>query len=98
MRSAGPVLVAALVVGAGVQTVGGVEPMLGRGTSDLSLEVSPDFEGVTGDTLSFTVGYGYFLWDRLELRLAADYATIEDVAPGEQDYRAREVDLGACRP
>ena len=65
-----------------------------KGSHDLSLEVSPDFEGVTGDTLDIEAGYGYFLRDRLALRAALRYATIEDIAPGEKDYRRREVTLG----
>ena len=65
-----------------------------KGSQDLSLYVSPDFEGVTGDMLNLEAGYGYFLLEKLALRASIDIATIEDIAPGEKDYRFREIDLG----
>ena len=87
-------LAMALLLSAGGPGASSSEPLLARGTQDLSLELSPDFEGVTGDTLTLEVGYGRFVKDRFELRARAVYETIEDVAPGEKDYRAREVALG----
>ena len=65
-----------------------------KGNHDLSIYVSPDFEGVTGDTLDLAAGYGYYFFDRLALRAAFDLATVEDIAPGEKDYRFREIDAG----
>lgn len=89
-RTLVPVL--ALLLAAAVPAI--AESPFDKGSHDLSLEVSPDFEGVTGDTIDVEAGYGYFLRDKLALRAALRYATIEDVAPGEKDYRRREVTLG----
>ena len=70
------------------------EPRLGKGRQALSLYVSPDFEGVTGDMLRLEAAYLYFFGEKLALGASADYATIEDIAPGEKDYRFSEIDLG----
>ncbi|MCB1041377.1 MAG: outer membrane beta-barrel protein [Acidobacteria bacterium] len=63
------------------------------GKHELQLYISPDLEGVTGDTLVADVGYGFFMKDRYSLGGLFQLKTVEDVAPGEKDYRFREVDF-----
>jgi hypothetical protein len=65
----------------------GAQPLLSRGTQSLALHVSPDFEGAVGDMLLADVSYGWFLRDRLALEATLDYATLEDVAGEDSDYR-----------
>lgn len=71
------------------------EPALDRGVQDLALGGSPDFLGPSGDTLIVDAGYGVFIRDRLLLRGTLDFATVEDIAAGDNDYRMREVGVAA---
>lgn len=43
-------------------------PMLQRGTQELAVHVSPDFEGAIGDMLDARAGFGWFVRDGLSLR------------------------------
>ena len=73
----------------------GAQPMIQRGAQELSVHVSPDFEGAIGDMLLAQAGYGYFVRDRLEARATLGYAVLEDVAGEDSDYRMQEVGLAA---
>jgi outer membrane protein W len=73
----------------------GAQPMIERGSQELSVHVSPDFEGAIGDMLLARAGYGHFVRDRLELRATLGYAVLEDVAGEDSDYRMQEVGLAA---
>lgn len=64
-----------------------------RGTRELSLHISPDFEGAVGDMLLMQAGYGLFLREGLEARLTLGYAVLEDVAGEDSDYRTSELAL-----
>jgi hypothetical protein len=72
-----------------------LRPTIREGGRELSLSGTPDFLGPTGDTLEVSGGYGLFVRDRLLVRASFIYTTVEDIAPGENDYRAREVDIGS---
>jgi opacity protein-like surface antigen len=72
---------------------GQLEPMIYEGGREFSLSGSPDFLGPTGDTLNVSAGYGMFVRDRMLIRASFIYTTVEDIAPGENDYRAREADI-----
>jgi opacity protein-like surface antigen len=67
------------------------EPKLERGTHELSVHVSPDFEGAIGDMLLAQAGYAIFLRDRLAARGTLGYAVLEDVAGEDSDYRMQEL-------
>lgn len=82
-----------LVCYPGACAEGSVKPSLDAGTREFSITGSPDFLGPTGDTLNVSAGYGIFVRDRLLIRASFIYTTVEDIAPGENDYRAREADL-----
>ena len=69
------------------------EPLVGRGTRELSVHVSPDFGGAIGDTIFAEVGFGWFVTERLQVQAAASYEVLEDVAGEDSDYRAKELDL-----
>ena len=71
------------------------DPRIGRGHGELSLHVSPDFEGPVGDTIAADAGYGFFVRDRLALRGTVGYAVLEDVGGEDSDYRMRELDVAA---
>jgi outer membrane protein W len=71
----------------------GAQPMIQRGTQQLSVHVSPDFEGAIGDTLVARAGYGLFLRNRLAVRGTLDYAVLEDVAGNDADYRTTGLGL-----
>lgn len=66
-------------------------PRLERGTRELAVHVSLDFEGAVGDTLAADAGFGWFVRDGLELRGIVSYAVLEDVAARDSDYRTQEV-------
>ncbi len=72
----------------------GAQPMIQKGVHELSVHVSPDFEGAVGDMLFAQAGYGLFLQDRLAVRGTVDYAVLEDVAGEDSDYRTSEFALG----
>jgi hypothetical protein len=69
-------------------------PMIHKGDREISISGSPDFLGPTCDTLNVSGGYGWFARDAVLVRGTFLYSTIEDIAPGENDYRMREVDVG----
>lgn len=87
------VLVAAVI--ASFATAAAAGPLIGRGHGELSLHVSPDFEGPVGDTIAADAGYAFFVRDRLAIRGVLGYAVLEDVAGEDSDYRMREVDAAA---
>jgi opacity protein-like surface antigen len=69
------------------------DPMIKHGNEDLSVHVSPDFEGAIGDMIFVQVGYGIFLRDRLEGRATYSYTLLEDVAGEDSDYKMSELGL-----
>ena len=71
----------------------GAQPMLQKGASELSVHVSPDFEGAIGDMLFADAGYGLFLRDGLAARATLSYTVLEDVAGEDSDYRTSELGL-----
>ncbi|MGH9458422.1 MAG: outer membrane beta-barrel protein [Thermoanaerobaculia bacterium] len=66
---------------------------LERGTRELSLHISPDFEGAVGDMLQMHAGYGLFVRTGWEARATLGYAVFEDVAGEDSDYRTSELSL-----
>lgn len=80
------------------------DPKITKGTRELSLHVSPDFESTIGDMILVQAGYGVFLRDRLELRGTFNYALLEDIAGADADYKMFEygvvgeyhIDLGGA--
>jgi opacity protein-like surface antigen len=66
------------------------QPMIQKGVHELSLHVSPDFEGAVGDMIFAEAGVGLFLWDGFEARGTLSYTILEDVAGEEEDYRTSE--------
>lgn len=83
------VLVLACAAGAGAQ------PMIQRGSHELSIHVSPDFEGAVGDMIDVEAGYGVFVRERLSARAILLYEGLEDVAGEDSDYRSSEIGLAA---
>lgn len=71
------------------------EPLLGKGTRELSVHVDLDFEGPVGDTIAADAGFGWFVRDGLLLRATASYAILEDVAAEDSDYRTSELGVAA---
>jgi hypothetical protein len=67
------------------------QPRLDRGTHELSVHISPDFEGAIGDILVAQGGYGWFARDGFSLRGTLLYAVLEDVAGDDSDYRTSEL-------
>lgn len=67
------------------------QPLLDRGTRELAVHVSLDFEGAVGDTISADAGWGWFWRDGLLLRGTASYAILEDVAAEDSDFRTTEL-------
>lgn len=76
-----------LVSGAGAQ------PMIQKGANELSVHVSPDFEGAIGDMIFAQAGYGRFLWKGLAARGTFSYALLEDIAGEDEDYRTSELGI-----
>lgn len=70
-------------------------PRLERGSQELSLHVSPDFEGAIGDTIFAEAAYGVFVRDRIEIKGALAYHLLEDVAGADSDYRMKGFDVAA---
>lgn len=69
------------------------EPMIRTGNQDLSVHVSPDFEGAIGDMIFVQLGYGRFIRDRLEIRGTYAYTVLEDIAGADSDYKMSELGL-----
>ena len=69
------------------------QPMLQRGTNELSVHISPDFEGAVGDMIFAQAGYGRLVRDGVELRGLVSYTILEDVAGEDSDYRTSEIGL-----
>jgi opacity protein-like surface antigen len=70
-------------------------PRIEKGSQELSLHVSPDFEGAIGDTIFAEAGYGVFVRDRIEIKGVLAYHLLEDVAGADSDYRMKGFDLAA---
>jgi len=67
------------------------QPDLERGTRELSVHVSPDWEGAVGDMIYAKAGYGWFWRQGLLARGTLDYAVLEDIAGEDEDYRTSEL-------
>ncbi len=63
------------------------------GKNELSLHGGFDFQGPNGDNIDLSVGYGWFLHDDLLVGGEFQWAVIEDISPGEKDYRSQQVSL-----
>jgi len=88
---------AALIVlsSAAAATAQAPTPRILEGDQELSVHVSPDFEGAVGDMIDVEAGWGFFVRDRLSLRATLLYEGLEDVAGEDSDYRMQEVGLAA---
>jgi opacity protein-like surface antigen len=71
------------------------QPMLQKGVRELSIHVSPDFEGAIGDMLDARAGFALFVRDGLSARAILAYAVLEDVAGEDSDYRMSQLTLAA---
>jgi hypothetical protein len=60
---------------------------------ELSLHGGFDFQGPSGDNIDLEVGYGWFLRDDLLVGGEFRWSLIEDIAPGENDYRSQQASL-----
>lgn len=86
--------VAAVAVAAALSAAGAdAQPRLDRGSQELSIHVSPDFEGAVGDMIDVEAGYGFFIRHQLSLRGTLLYEGLEDVAGEDSDYRSSELGL-----
>lgn len=63
------------------------------GRNELSLHGSLDYQGPNGDNIDLRIGYGRFLSDEMLLGLNFQWSLIEDIAPGEDDYRAQQAGI-----
>lgn len=87
--------ITAVIVLALMASAAFAESRIRRGDQELSLHISPDFEGAVGDMIFADAGYAYFVRDRLALRGTLGYTVLEDVAGEDSDYRMREIDVAA---
>lgn len=71
------------------------QPRIERGSQELSIHLSPDFEGAVGDMIDVDAGYAFFVRDRLSLGATLLYEGLEDVAGEDSDYRSSELGLFA---
>ena len=60
------------------------------GKNELGVSGKFDFQGPNGDNIDLRIGYGWFLRDDLLLGASFEWALSEDIAPGEDDYRAQQ--------
>ena len=65
------------------------------GKNELSLYGGFDFLGPSGDNIYLQVGYGWFLRNDLLVGGEFQWTLIEDIAPGENDYRSQQFSLVA---
>lgn len=66
------------------------QPLL-AGEREFSLHGSLDYQGPNGDNIDLRVGYGWFLGEAVLLAATYQWVLLEDIAPGENDYRAQQV-------
>jgi opacity protein-like surface antigen len=71
------------------------QPRIQRGSQELSVHISPDFEGAIGDMIFAQAGYGWFVRDGLAARATLSYTVLEDVAGEDSDYRSSEAGVAA---
>jgi len=60
------------------------------GKNELGVSGKFDFQGPNGDNIDLRIGYGWFLRDDLLFGASFEWSLIEDIAPGEDDYRAQQ--------
>lgn len=65
------------------------------GKNELSLHGGLDYQGPNGDRIDIAVSYGWFLRNDLLVSGEYQWALIEDIAPGEKDYRSQQGSLVA---
>jgi hypothetical protein len=65
------------------------------GKTQLSLHGSLDFQGPNGDNTDIQVGYGWYIDDQTLIGGEYRWSLIEDIAPGEDDYRAQQASFVA---
>lgn len=63
--------------------------------TELSLHGGLDFQGPSGDNIDIQVGYGWFIDDQTLIGGEYQWSLIEDIAPGEKDYRSQQASLVA---
>lgn len=71
------------------------QPRIQRGSQELAVHISPDFEGAIGDMIFAQAGYGWFVRDGLAAKATLSYTILEDVAGEDSDYRSSEIGVAA---
>jgi hypothetical protein len=71
------------------------QPQEFTGKNELSLHGGFDFQGPNGDNIDLEIAYGWFLRDDLLVGGEFQWALLEDIAPGENDYRSQQASLFA---
>jgi hypothetical protein len=85
------IILGAAIAGTLLVSVAGAQAQVQRGSNEISLHVSPDWEGAVGDMIFAQAGYGRFLSDAFAARATLHYALLEDVAGEDEDYRTSEI-------
>ena len=67
------------------------------GKTQLALHGGLDFQGPNGDNTDIQVGYGWYLDDETLIGGEYRWTLIEDIAPGEDDYRSQQASFVAER-
>jgi len=70
--------------------IASAQPPKLAGSNELGLHAWLDFQGPNGDKTDVIASYGWYLEDDLLLGLEYQWSLIEDIAPGEDDYRAQQ--------
>ena len=81
----------AAIAGSLLVSVANAQTKVQRGSNEISLHISPDWEGAVGDMIFAQAGYGRFLSNAFAARATVDYALLEDVAGEDEDYRTSEI-------
>ena len=64
-----------------------------EGKNQLSLHGGLDYQGPSGDNINIQAGYGWFLSDDILLGGEIQWSLVEDIAPGDNDYRSQQYSL-----
>jgi len=66
-----------------------------NGKTQLSLHGGLDYQAPIGDNIDLELGYGRFVADDLLLGGELQWSVMEDIAPGEKDYRSQQASFVA---
>jgi hypothetical protein len=78
-----------IVLAVALPAVSAQSPQL-AGKNELGLHAWLDFQGPNGDNTDLLASYGWYLDDNLKLGAEYQWSLIEDIAPGEDDYRSQQ--------